>query len=66
MLIEDEFDISVSPTSAYRYLQNFDWTNQQPLRRAAERDEEEIEHFRTEYAAGLQKSRARRQNTSVY
>jgi transposase len=54
-LIEDEFDISVSPTSAYRYFQKFDWTNQKPQRRAAERDEEEIEHFRTERAANLQK-----------
>jgi hypothetical protein len=30
-------------------------TNQKPQRRAAERDEEEIEHFRTERAAELQK-----------
>jgi transposase len=54
-LIEDEFDVSVSRTSAFRYLQKFDWTNQKPQRRAAERDEEEIEHFRTERAPELQK-----------
>jgi transposase len=54
-LIEDEFDVSVSPTTAYRYLQKFDWSNQKPERRAAERDEEAIEHFRTERAAELKK-----------
>jgi transposase len=54
-LIEDEFDVSVSTSSAYRYLQKFDWTNQKPQRRAAERDEEAIEHFRTERIAELKK-----------
>lgn len=65
-LIEDEFDVSVSTSSTHRYLQKFDWTNQKPQRRAAERDEEEIEHFRTERIAELKKSRPRRTNASVY
>jgi transposase len=54
-LIKDEFDISVSTSSAHRYLQKFDWTNQKPERRAAERDEEAIEYFRTERIAELKK-----------
>ena len=54
-VIEDNFDVSVSPTSAYRYLQQLNWTNQKPQRRAAERDEAAIEHFRTERAPELQK-----------
>lgn len=54
-LIEDEFDVSISPTTAFRYLQKFDWTNQKPQRRAAERDAEAIEQFRSERAPELQK-----------
>jgi transposase len=54
-VIEDAFDVSVSTTAAYRYLQKLDWTNQKPQHRAAERDEEAIEQFRTERAPELQK-----------
>jgi len=48
-LIEDEFDVDITPRTAGNYLDKVDWSNQRPQSRAAKRDPEEIEQWRNEW-----------------
>jgi transposase len=44
-LLEEEFDVDVTPRTAGNYLEKLDWSNKRSQRRAAERDPEEIEQW---------------------
>ena len=45
-LLEEEFDVDVTPRTAGNYLEKLDWSNKRSQRRAAERDPEETEQWR--------------------
>lgn len=58
-VIEQEFDVSYHKAHVSRLLQALDWTPQKPIRRAAQRDETEIELWRTEIWPELKKKQSR-------
>jgi transposase len=47
-VIEEQFGVSVSPSTARSYLRKLGWSNKKPQRRSTKRDEEEIEAFKSE------------------
>lgn len=58
VVIEWEFGISYHKAHVSRLLKALDWTPQKPLTRATQRDEKEIERWRTEVWPELKKRRA--------
>lgn len=48
-LLEEEFDVDVTPRTAGNYLEKLDWSNKRSQRRDAERDPEEIEQWREDW-----------------
>jgi transposase len=48
-LLEEKFDVDVTPRTAGNYLEKLDWSNKRSQRRAAERDPEEIEQWREDW-----------------
>ncbi|WP_074654974.1 winged helix-turn-helix domain-containing protein [Haloarcula vallismortis] len=48
-LLEEEFDVDVTPRTAGNYLDKLDWSNQRPQRRAVKRDPDEIAQWREEW-----------------
>ena len=64
-LIEDEFDVDVTPRTAGNYLDKLGWSNQRPQRRAAKRDAEEIQQWRDDWEY-REKSLPMQRNGSVH
>ncbi|MDG5762101.1 IS630 family transposase [Natronococcus sp. A-GB1] len=54
-VIKTEFGVSVSRTTAWRYMQRIDWSCQKPQRRARERDEAAVEEWLTETVPAIEK-----------
>lgn len=54
-VIKTEFGVSVSRTTAWRYMQRLDWSCQKPQRRARERDEAAVEEWLTETVPAIEK-----------
>lgn len=48
-LLEEQFDVDVTPRTAGNYLDTLNWSNQRPQRRAAKRDPDAIEHWREDW-----------------
>lgn len=48
-LLEEEFDVDVTPRTAGNYLDKLGWSNQRPQRRAAKRDPDEIDQWREDW-----------------
>lgn len=48
-LLEEEFDVDVTPRTAGNYLDKLNWSNQRPQRRSAKRDHDEIEQWREDW-----------------
>lgn len=55
VVIENEFGVSVSRTTAWRYMQRLEWSCQKPQRRARERDEAAVEQWVTETVPAIEK-----------
>ncbi|NKE38073.1 IS630 family transposase [Natronococcus sp. JC468] len=55
--IEQEFGVSVSIPTAWRYMQRIDWSCQKPQRRARERDEAAVEEWLNETVPAIEKKR---------
>lgn len=60
VVIEKEFGVAVSRTTAWRYMQRIDWSCQKPQRRARERDEAAVEKWLNETVPALKKSATER------
>ena len=58
-VIEQEFGICYHPAHVSRLLKRLQWTPQQPVQRASQRDEAQIEAWRTEVWPELKKRRAK-------
>lgn len=48
-LLEEEFDMDVTPRTAGNYFDKLGWSNQRPQRRAAKRDPDEIDQWREDW-----------------
>jgi transposase len=48
-LLEEQFDVDVTPRTASNYLDKLGWSNQRPQRRAAKRDPDEIDQWREDW-----------------
>lgn len=55
VVIENEFGVSVSRTTTWRYIQRLEWSCQKPQRRARERDEAAVEQWVTETVPAIEK-----------
>lgn len=55
VVIEQEFGVSVSTSTVWRYMQRIDWSCQKPQRRARERDEAAVEEWLNETVPGIEK-----------
>ncbi len=65
-VIEEEFGISYHKDHVSRLLWELRWTPQIPVKRAIQRDEEEIEHWRFEVWPKLQRRARRERRTLVF
>lgn len=63
-VIEEQFDVSVSTSTARNYLRKLGWSNKKPRRRSTERDEEEIEEFLSEIWKEIRQD-GKEQNKSI-
>ena len=59
-LIQHEFGVTYHPAHVGRILKRLGWGRQKPVERAAQRDEEAIERWRTEKWAAIEKKPARK------
>jgi transposase len=59
-VIRREFGVTYSQGHVGRLLGKIGWSSQKPIERASQRDEEAIEHWRTETWPELQKKRGKR------
>src|SRR5215207_7152856 len=57
-VIRREFNVSYHKDHVGRVLKEINWTPQKPIERAAQRDEEQIERWRSEVWPALKKKRA--------
>ena len=57
-VIQEEFGVHYSPSQVSRLLKALEWTPQQPIERASQRDEAAIKAWRTERWPLLKKRRA--------
>jgi transposase len=64
-MIQDKFDISLTLPSIGRLLRSLDITPQKPLRRAYERDEKEIRHWKEQKYPELRK-RAKHRGADIF
>jgi len=48
-LLEEHFEVDITPRTAGNYLDKLGWSNQRPQRRAAKRDPEEIAQWREDW-----------------
>src|SRR5271157_619393 len=64
-MVQDRFDISLTLPSIGRLLTSLDITPQKPLRRAYERDEKEIQHWKEEKYPELRK-RAKQRGADIF
>ena len=55
VMIEQEFGVSVSTPTVWRYMQRIDWSCQKPQRRAHERDEAAVEEWLNETVPAIEK-----------
>ncbi|MFC4989147.1 IS630 family transposase [Saliphagus infecundisoli] len=57
VVIEQEFDVSVSTATVWRYMRRLNWSCQKPQRRARERDEAAVEEWLNETVPEIEKKR---------
>src|SRR5437588_1968138 len=65
-VIEEEFGVPYHPDHVSRLLKELHWTPQVPISRALQRDEEDIEHWRTDGRPRLRQQTRRERRALVY
>ncbi len=65
-LIEREFGVRYHPAHVSRILKDLGWTSQKPIRRAKQRKEAEIQHWKDVRWPELKKGGRRRTNDRLY
>jgi transposase len=63
-VIRRHFGVQYHPSQVGRILKQYDWSRQQPIRRAAQRDEEAIQHWKEERWPALKKRLGRKAGPS--
>ena len=65
-IISEEFDTSISPKTARRYLRQLGWSNKKPKRVAVEREPESIEEFRNKKWVEIRNKAKQKGNAVVF